>query len=326
LSGEARNALGYPPGQYDLVVDQWGNPVIPVNPPGSFGVDETGNPLAGAGTVPPWPPEEWPPGYGESDQIEGLDEEGVMFSPEELDPLSGLEAAVQPDSVTVPLEGAEAVTPDLEPMSADLGETQSADPSDSYSGVQMTEGEVVLDDDFSSESAAADELITAGLDAPAGRETVADQVAEADDVTLESTESDGLLTAGLDASESAVEDVEFELIEVESEPPAEPELRVVEPVEEVGYIPIPVPQPEFKVEEVEQTVEVVETEMTIDDAADLSLPKLTEPEEETTALEPIEIVVESLDIEPVRGVSAVEETTDRITPDESEEEEPDLEA
>ena len=307
VSGQLRDALGYPPGQYELVVDQWGNPVIPMNPPGSYGLDETGHPLPDAGQVPPWPPDEWPPGYGESDQITGLDEEGVMVSPDELEPVSGLDSAVQPDPEVVSLDGAEPVTPDLEPMSEDLGATESFDPSDSYSGVQMTEGEVALDDDFNEE---AESLITAGLDEPITRAAPVEGEAIEQLEVAPIEEIEGLVVAGL-----GTPDFKYDEVAVDGEDAAfkvedlQDKIDEIEPVDDLGYIPIPLPEPAVATEM--NLIEPIET---------IELPTLTESPEES-AFEPIEITVEAIETVPARGISEAEEPPDRYALDAEEDEE-----
>jgi hypothetical protein len=86
LSPEQRDAMGFPPGEVEIVVDQWGNVVIPLHPPGSFGFDEeTGQ--WHAEEPGEWPPDEWPPGIGgDSEPAEGppemMAEEGA--GPDEL--------------------------------------------------------------------------------------------------------------------------------------------------------------------------------------------------------------------------------------------------
>ena len=130
VTGQLREALGFPPGQYQAVVDQWGNPIMPLHPPGNYGVDEKGNPTDGAGSVPDWPPDEWPPGSG-TDEIDMLDDEGSMIPPDELESVEGLDTAAEPDPTATPPDDVEAAQPGF--VTAEGLDDATAAGSDRYS-------------------------------------------------------------------------------------------------------------------------------------------------------------------------------------------------
>jgi hypothetical protein len=343
VTGQLREALGFPPGQYQAVVDQWGNPIMPLHPPGNYGVDETGNPTEDAGSVPDWPPDEWPPGSG-TDEVDVLDDEGSMIPPEDLEPVEGLDTAVEPDPTATPPDDVEATqpgsvtaeglddvaepeatatppddvqatAPEMEQTSAPLGDT--FDPGDRYSGVAMAEGEVALDDDFN-QPGTVDDLVTAGLDEPITAESrVAEEALEeaADDTITpaEVSEIEGLVTAGLEP-EFKVEEAEFKVEEPVFDD-AVPELKWGdESIEEASSLPLPLPSPTIAPEVGEGRGEPIE----------MTDVRRAEPIEEAV-IEPIEILVEPIDTAAIREVSPIGEAdeSDRLASldDEDEEEE-----
>jgi hypothetical protein len=312
LSGEARDALGYPPGEYELVVDQWGNPVIPANPPGSFGVDASGSPLPDAGTVPPWPPDEWPPGSGPDETLDL--EEGEMTIPlDELEGFAPADTALDPESMTIPTVEVTEAAPDFEETSANLGEGGS-DPADSYSGVEHTAGPVALDDDLN--ETAEESLVTAGLDesvppaAAAGRE--ADM---SEPPTVEVMEE--LLVDGLVSPEYKLDEVEEAAFKVEDPVGVVEEaafkVEQTELVDDLAEAPLPTVEPVTEAEM--KLIEPIET---------VDYVKAVESEEST--IEPIEIVIETLDSEIGGRVAEPEEIPGRFAAAEEdyddEEEEP----
>ena len=178
---------------------------------------------------------------------------------------------LQPEATATPPDDVQATAPEMEQTSAPLGDT--FDPGDRYSGVEMAEGEVALDDDLNGPGT-VDDLVTAGLDEPMTTESrVAEEALEeaADDTAspAEVSEIEGLVTAGLEPELKleGAEEAEFKVEEAEfkvEEPvldDAAPELKWGdESIEEASSLPLPLPAPTIVTEVGEGRVESIEND------------------------------------------------------------------
>ncbi len=225
LSPEQRQALGFPPGETEIVVDQWGNVVIPLHPPGGFGYDEeTGQWQEESPGE--WPPDTWPP------ETEGNTEAGGEAAVEEPDQASG-ETAV---------DAAVGATPEGGSAGGRAGFAEGEDASRHYTAVEMQEGPVRRDDDLNEppERAAAEivEASVTGLESAELGEAVLSQPSTDALAAAESPGAPGEpagaipITIPMPRPPEPAETVE----RVEAEPPGVPG-------ETISAIPINLPAP-----------------------------------------------------------------------------------
>jgi len=118
-----------------------------------------------------WPPDPWPPGYDDASEDEDDDPDEVVGadSADVLDPVAdSVDVAQQADSdASTPGEA----TVVLQEEAGEDGSALTPDPARSYSGVRMSEGDVLLDADFSGDETeaggragvASSDLLTVGL-------------------------------------------------------------------------------------------------------------------------------------------------------------------
>jgi hypothetical protein len=121
-----------------------------------------------------WPPVPWPPEFVKAPEDEGAEPEEVVGADSADDQASAADGANDAQQA-----GSEAPTTDEstdvpQEETGEEGSVSTPDPAKSYSGVRMSEGDVLLDDDFSGDETegegradvASPDLLTVGLVAP----------------------------------------------------------------------------------------------------------------------------------------------------------------